>query len=642
MDHPTQPTPEPFRLQHAGGALRIDGHDSDLIRHEVMFEEHITRVQDRNVFVGNGIPHRRLMGAFVFACLVLGGLVARAGWMQFGQGEAWNMRANANRFRVDVLPARRGIIRDRNGVILAENVPAFAVRMRLSDLPRAPDDRAQTIATVARMIGLTSDDILQNLHATGTEPDEWVDVARDVAYERAVALEVKLPELTGVALVTAAKRRYPDTAATPSLAHILGYVGVVSPAEYADRKDLGYRRNDEIGKTGVEASYESVIRGIAGERRVEVDAIGHPRAVVGDEAPVDGKDVTLTIDAGLQQDVEAALRRGLVQARVKRGSAVLMNARDGSLLAIVSLPAYDDNIFAGKVSSTAYRNLAENEDHPLFPRAWAGQFPSGSTIKPLIATAALAEGIITPNTTVNSVGGITVGPWFFPDWAAGGHGLTNVRKAIAWSVNTFFYYVGGGHDAFIGLGVDRLTKWMRVFGLGSRLGLDLPGEAQGHVPSQAWKQETKGERWYIGDTYNLSIGQGDLLVTPLQLARVTATIANGGALVVPHVVMSSGTRDVVKLDASPLVFATVRQGMRETVTYGSGRRLNALPFPVAGKTGTAQWRSDKPNHAWFTGYAPANDPQVVVTVLLEEGGEGSAYAVPVAGEILKAWYKVIK
>lgn len=634
------PQSDPFPLQDkAAGVLRLEPGDRGLVRHEVMFEDSYLCVRDRPVFVGSGIAARRLLWAFAFACAALGSLVLRAAWMQLAEGQAWRARADANRLRVEIRPARRGLIRDRRGAPLAENVPSFSVRLRQSDLPRDPEARTLTISTVARLIGVTSDDVLVSLNATGTEPDDWVDVGRDVPYERAIALEVKLPELSGVALVTTAKRRYAESFKTPSLSHVLGYVGAISPVEYADRRARGYRRADEIGKTGAEAAYENVIRGAAGERRVEVDAVGRPRAVVGDRAPRDGRDIALTVDLELQRASEAALRRGLLRAGVRRGSALLMDANDGSLLALVSWPAYDNNVFAGRVSSTAYQALAENENHPLFPRAWAGQFPSGSTIKPLIAAAALAAGVITPNTTVNSTGGITVGPWFFPDWAPGGHGITDVRKALAWSVNTFFYYIGGGHDAFIGLGVDRITKWMRVFGLGSRTGLDLPGEADGHVPSQAWKEKTKGERWYIGDTYNLSIGQGDLLVTPLQLARVTAAIANGGRLVRPHVVMSSSTADGVRqLDVPASDLATVRQGMRDTVTYGSGRRLNDLPFPVAGKTGTAQWRSDKPTHAWFTGYAPANDPMVVVTVLLEEGGEGSTYAVPVAGEILEAWY----
>ena len=247
-----QPSPaEPFRLQNSGRALALDGHDSDLVRHEVMFEDSFTRLKDRRVFVGAGVSRHRLVAAFIVAGLLLSGLLLRAAWMQFGQGAAWSSRADANRFRVDVLPARRGIVRDRNGVILAANVPTFAVRMRESDLPRDAEARIGVVASVARTIGVTTEDVLANLYATGTEPDEWVDVARDVAYDRAVALEIKLPELSGVSLVTSAKRSYPASAETPSLSHILGYVGSISPEEYANRREFGYRRNDEIGKTGL-------------------------------------------------------------------------------------------------------------------------------------------------------------------------------------------------------------------------------------------------------------------------------------------------------------------------------------------------------------------------------------------------------
>lgn len=619
--------------------MHVDHQETDAMRHEVLFEDRYTAMRDRRVFVGTGISQRRPFFAFLLVMGVLALLVTRAAWMQVVQGARFAERADDNRFRHEVLPARRGIVRDRHGALLAENVPSFQVDMRWSNLPRNSDERQHMIASVARAIGITSADILEVLTATSTHPDEWVPVARDVPYEKAVALDVILPELSGVSLVTTAKRHYPESAATPSLSHILGYVGSISPSEYANRKPFGYRRNDEIGKTGVELSHEAAIRGEVGERRTEVDALGRPRAVVSDQPPVDGEDVHLTLDLGLQQAAETAVRKGFEKAKVTRGSAILMDARNGSILAMVSLPAFDNNVFAGQVSSTAYKALLDNADHPLFPRAWAGQFPSGSTIKPVIVTAALAENVVTPNTTVLSVGGIHVGPWFFPDWKAGGHGRINARSALAWSVNTFFYYVGGGYGEFIGLGVDRLTTWMRAFSLGSPTGVDLPGEASGHVPSQAWKEATKGERWYIGDTYNLSIGQGDLLVTPLQMARITAAVANGGRLVTPHVLEGGVATDTMPMiDVDPSVLETVRQGMRETIIYGSGRALSALPFAAAGKTGTAQWRSDKPNHAWFIGYAPAENPEVVVSILLEEGIEGSSTAVPVGGDILRAWW----
>ncbi len=628
-----------FRLQNQGsGALWVDVEHAEVIRHEILFEEDVGTLGDARVFVGAGIPSHRLLLSFGFACLVLGVLFGKAAWMQVVEGDTYRARADDNRFRTEIIPARRGIIRDRNGEVLAENIPAFHVRMREADLPRDPEERSGTIALVARIVGFTSDDIEHTLSSTGTKPDEWVEVARDVSYERALALQVKLPELSGVSFIIAAKRQYPFSDTIPSLSHVLGYVGAISPEEYAEKRSDGYRRTDEIGKTGIERSYEELLRGMLGERRLEVDSLGRPRAVVGDVAPSDGTDVDLTIDIRLQRSVEEALRRGMEKAKVTRASAIVMDVRDGSILSVVSLPAYDNNMFAGRVSSTLYGELVSNEQRPLFPRAWAGQFPSGSTIKPLIALAGLQEGIITPNTTVLSVGGIRVGPWFFPDWAAGGHGPTNVRRAIAWSVNTFFYYVGGGYEQFHGLGVDRLTFWMRAFGLGSASGIDVPGEAAGHVPSMEWKEQVKGERWYIGDTYNLSIGQGDLLVTPLQMARLTAVIANGGNLVLPYIVRGAQPAEPERVNAESSAWTAVRLGMRDTVTLGSGRALAGLPVPVAGKTGTAQWRNDRSNHAWFIGYAPFDQPEIAVVVLLEEGNEGSTYAVPVAGDIFRAWY----
>ena len=641
------PDHDPFWLQEKGTrAIAVDLHQTEVVRHEVLYEDEMTQLSDRRVFVGSGFTARRITAAFIIPMTFLALLGCRAGWMQVVQGAEYRARSDENRYRVDILPARRGVIRDRNGVILAENIPSFDVRIRWADLPLQLDEATkeyacaeactETIALVARTIGVTSDEILTIVNATGTDPDEWIDVARDVPYERALALDIRLPDLSGVSLVTDAKRTYPRSATTTSLSLVLGYVGSISPSEYETRKEDGYRRTDEIGKTGIERSHEEGIRGTSGVRRTEVDAFGRPRAMVEERAPKDGVSMTLSIDADLQAAAESALKRGFERAHAVRGSAIAMDPRDGSILALVSLPSYNNNDFAGTVSSTAYSALLENPDRPLFARAVSGQFPSGSTIKPLIAAAALAEGTVTPRTTVRSVGGISVGPWFFPDWKAGGHGATNVRSAIAWSVNTFFYMVGGGHDTFRGMGIAKLTEWMRKFGLGARTGIDLPSEAVGFVPSEAWKKEAKGEPWYIGDTYNLSIGQGDLLVTPLQIARVTAAVANGGTLVTPHLV--DGTKTMTStVEASSDVWKTVQLGMRDCVTLGSCRALASLPVAMAGKTGTAQWHSEKPYHAWFTGYAPFENPEIVVTVLIEEGGEGSSFAVPVAGEIIRAW-----
>jgi len=266
----------------------------------------------------------------------------------------------------------------------------------------------------------------------------------------------------------------------------------------------------------------------------------------------------------------------------------------------------------------------------------------------VLAAAALEEGIINENTSFISTGGLRIGEWFFPDWKVGGHGVTNVRKAIAESVNTFFYYIGGGYGDFVGLGIDRMVRYEKIFGLGKQTGIDIIGEAKGFLPTKDWKETIKGERWYVGDTYHAAIGQGDITVTPLQVANYTAVFANGGLLYRPHFirqVLSSDDKIIRQVDHKPIKsnvvssenIKIVREGMRQTVAAGSARSLASAPVAVAGKTGTAQWSSNKPNHAWFTGFAPYDKPQIVITILIEQGGEGSSVAVPIAREVLE-WY----
>lgn len=610
-------------------------------QHEVLFEESATTVRGQSLFVGRAFGRRRFFIAIIVPILVMVGLGLRAGWMQIVQGAEYRGKAEANRLREQSILPRRGIIRDRQGRVLADNVPRFQVTMTPLELPHAQEEMDAALGRAARILGLSIVDLQAQANTTSTARDETYAIAEQVPYEQAMAFAIALPELPGFDLQVAARRRYPFSGEIQSLSHVLGYVGKLSPDELENNRGLGYSRADEIGKTGLERTYESLLRGTKGSRTSEVDSRGRIKALVGEKAPVDGTDVRLSLDLDLQRISEQALRDALIKAKVKKGAVVAMDPRDGSILSLVSWPAYDDNAFSGGVSSTIYKALIENEDEPLFPRAWAGTYPSGSTVKIVVAAAALAEGVITPATTILSVGGIRVGPWFFPDWKAGGHGSVNVRGAIAWSVNTFFYTVGGGYESLVGLGVDRLTDWYRRFGLGSKTGIDVPGEGGGFVPSREWKEKTKGERWFVGDTYNLSIGQGDLLVTPIQVAAYTSAIANGGFKVVPRLEIPdeapTSTQKGEPL-AAPDVINTVRQGMRENVTYGSGRALADMPVQVAGKTGTAQWHSEKNFHAWFTAYAPSDKPEVVVTVLLEEGGEGSAVSVPVARQVLQAWW----
>ncbi len=619
------------------GHLRMQNHTEEDVRHELLFERDWNQAKQRPLYLTSSFSRKRFFIALSIVFLSVVTLLGRALWMQVGQAEQYSILAEQNRLRSTPLWPLRGIIRDRQGHILAENASRFQVTFLPREVSRDSVDRERALGEAGRILGISYATLVGYAAATGTAVDETVIVMDALPYPQAMRFATALPHLPGFRLEVHPVRRYPQSSVVESLSHVLGYVGRLSPEEYEARREKGYRRADELGKAGIERWYEERLRGVLGERMDEVDARGRASAFVGERPAKHGEDISLSLDLALQAESEKALRSAMERAKTTRGVVVAMDPRDGSVLSLVSLPAFDNNYFAGSVSSTVYQRLANDVDQPLFARAVSGAYPSGSTIKIVMSAAALAEGVIQPRTTVLSTGGIRVGQWFFPDWKAGGHGTVTVRSAIAWSVNTFYYYIGGGYGGFQGLGVDRIASWMRAFGLGSRTGIDLPAEAAGNVPTPAWKLETRKEPWYVGDTYNLSIGQGDLLVTPLQVALYTAEIANGGMRVIPHLFQNGSTSTATKVGASSDVYQVVREGMREGVTYGSGRALSTLPFAVAGKTGTAQWSSKGVTHAWFTSFAPYEHPEIVVTVLLEEGGEGSSVAVPVARDVLLAW-----
>jgi penicillin-binding protein 2 len=639
---------ELFPDTHEGGRLRAPRKGGRVVEHEVFFEDEINALGERSFFLGQAYGKRRYLVMALFMAFFFLPLAGRAVWMQIIQGDAYSLKAESNRLRHTSILPRRGIIRDREGQLLVENIPRFQVTMTPSDLPLALDRRELVLGEAGRLLGKPLRELMDYASVTGAAQDETIILANRLSYAEAMAFAVALPRLAGFDLEVGATRHYPFSAATPSLSHVLGYVGKLSPEEYASYKTQGYRFSNDIGKTGIERTYEASLRGTPGERSAEIDVRGNTKAVVGDRPATDGSDLALEIDIELQKAAERFLQDGIKRAEAKRGALVALNPHTGAVYALVSLPAFNNNDFSGGVSSTVYNTLIANPDQPLFPRAWAGAYPSGSTVKIVNSVAALVEKVVTPKTTVVSVGGIRVGAWFFPDWKEGGHGVVNVRQAIAWSVNTFYYTIGGGYESIAGMGVETMTKWMRLFGLGSKTGIDIPGEGSGFVPSREWKEKTKKEQWYIGDTYNLSIGQGDLLVTPLQVAVYTAAIANGGSLITPHIVQKIGSNAdeaLVNPPAKRIVedqtaIETVRQGMREAVTYGSARLLSVLPFPAAGKTGTAQWHSEKKTHAWFTSFAPFEQPEIVVTVLIEEGGEGSSFAAPVAKQVLEEWWRL--
>lgn len=604
-------------------------------------------------FLGVGVSARRLSLALTVCLLLWGGLLARSIYLQAAQGDYYRNLAEGNRIRLIPIPADRGVFFDIHGRQIVKNVPKFQLEITPADLPTDVAAKEEEFNRLANLIGMPVTELTDQI-SKAIYPYQPLTIDHDLTYQQIVAVTLALPDLPGVQFVEGARREYeltnPATGqSVGSLSHVFGYVGRLTDEEYQARRD-NYFFNDFIGKSGLEQEYETDLRGTAGRKQIEVDARGQEKTILAESQPVAGADLTLQIDFGLQAKAEQALREVLQKTNKRRGAVVIIDPRNGAVRALVSYPAFDANDFANGLSPETYQGLLNDIDRPLFNRAIAGAYPSGSTIKPVMATAALAEGVITPQTTFLSSGGVRIGQWFFPDWKAGGHGVTNVTKAIAESVNTFFYMIGGGYPRggnpangyeVNGLGPERIAQWLAKFGLGALTGIDLPGEVAGFIPTVEWKNATYGEKWYIGDTYNLSIGQGSLLVTPLQVAVWTATVANGGTVYQPQIVAANGATVV-----NPVVLAeqvapadvmdVVRAGMRQTVLSGSARSFSELPITVAAKTGTAQWGTDKYPHAWFASFAPYESPEIVIVVLVEEGEEGSRIAAPVARDIL--WY----
>lgn len=586
--------------------------------------------------------HRRLRWYFWGATAVLLLFGTRLVDLQIARGVALRTSAEQNRIRIKPVAANRGIMFDRNGALLVRNVPNMSLQAIPADLPEQESLRGEA-TLLSAFLGEDEQAVEQELSAKKARSYLPVMVRDHLAYEVALRIKLAEPRLPGLHVETNATREYLGGEA---FAHVLGYTGKISKEQYAAAPQR-YLLNDEVGKDGLERYSEDALRGTDGGQQVEVDAHGRELRIVASENPQPGKNITLTLDAGLQERAYTLLREVILQKKALGGAIAAVDPRNGALLALVSAPSFDNNAFVRGMDEAAYQALASDPHKPLFNRALAGQFPSGSTIKPIIAAAALTLGVITERTTVLSTGGITIGQWFFPDWKAGGHGVTDVRKALAWSVNTFFYTVGGGTPVFPGLGINRLVDAFRAFGLGEKTGINLPGETAGLIPAPQWKRQTKNERWYIGDTYHLSIGQGDLLVTPLQMAMATAAIANGGTLYKPRLIASTDSEDRQPQVTTPVVvrqhiaderaLQVVREGMRLAVTDGSSVAAKNVIVPVAGKTGTAQFDTSKNTHAWFIAFAPYENPEIALVVIVEGGGQGHEAALPVARDLLQ-WY----
>ena len=560
-------------------------------------------------------PSKRLSRFLVFGLAVLIGvsaLTARLFYLQIVNGTEYATLSAQNRTVLQAIASPRGLMYDRNGRILVTNVPTFTVKVRPSDLPQPR--REEVVRRLAALTGVPVADINTSIDSNPGSSFDLVRVADDVDKATALLISEAGSDLPGVEVVVEARRQYTDG---PLMSQLLGYTGPVSAEQLADLKPKGYLPDDLIGKTGLESTYESELRGTYGSESVERDASGRQIQVlqkVSEAQP--GDSLTLTIDTKAQKDAENALRWAMRQVGIKRGTVIAMNPQNGEILAMVSLPTYDNNQFARGISNAAYQKLLENPDKPLINHATQAWYPPGSTYKLVTGTGAIDDGKVTAGTRVATKGYLTLGTTKFYDWNRRGFGPCDIYCGFGHSSDTYFFTLAGK------LGIDRLAYWAEQYGFGSPTGIDLPGEVSGIVPSNQWKQDTLGAEIFPGETYQAGIGQGYDVVTPIQLINAYAALANGGTLYQPHLVKEIVGPDgeVVKtveptviheMDVKASVLKTMRNAARATVTLRHTYNLVDMPIKVAGKSGTAEFgtrdrQGRLPFHSWFVGFTPAD------------------------------------
>ncbi|MFH0936694.1 MAG: penicillin-binding protein 2 [Candidatus Daviesbacteria bacterium] len=540
----------------------------------------------------------------IFACFILViffGLFLRLFHLQIIQGKENRERADSNRIQIVAIHAPRGVIYDRNGKILADNKPGFRIKDQFISRDKALELEAK------------NDPIFEQLE---------IDAIRSYPFE----------ELT---------------------AHVLGYVGQLTKEELVSKQFADYKIGDRVGRSGVEQVYETTLRGIDGAEIIEIDASGKKLRALRTLQPKPGKNINLSLDIDLQKVVYQSLKEEMDKAESCCGVALAEDPKSGEILSLVSLPSFDGNVFTDPEKGDQVSNYFEDPSSPMLNRAIAGTYPPGSTFKITTALSGLSLGKITPQTQIEDTGIISLDSYTFANWAYTQNGikegLVNVVRALQRSNDIFFYRVGGM------VGVQGLGETAKKLGMGKRLGIDLPGEAEGLVPDEAWKKQKIGEVWYPGDNFHLAIGQGFLLTTPLQILAQTQFIANEGSLIQPHLVtkVTSGNGATIKqFNFKPInkdIFkkediALVKEGLSLVPKEGG----TAWPFfgfsiPTAGKTGTAEYGDPKgKTHAWYTSFAPLDDPKIVTTILIEGGGEGSSVSAPVAKQIYNWFFSTNK
>jgi penicillin-binding protein 2 len=612
------------------------------------------------------MPHLRLSVLGVVVISLFAALFSRLWYLQVMDSQNFQVAAKANQVRIVYEPAPRGRILDRNGAVLVDNRFRFVVTLSRQAASQNPD----VTTRVAALLNMSVDDVKKRVSDVRFSPYKPVPVAEDVSKEVAIFLREQHLDFPGVEVTRVAERIYPQG---PLAAHVLGNVGQVTPDELKTLRKDGYREGDEIGRAGVERSYEKYLRGEPGVTKLAVDASGTvlPVALGPPKRPVPGRDIQLTIDAGVQRLAEDSLAQGLEAARTSNdreqlkhfiapaGAAVVMDPNDGSVLALASQPTYDPSVFVGGIKQSVFDELRDPKNHfPLNDRAIQGQYPPGSTFKLFTALAGLEKNVIEPRTTVDDQGKFTLKNCLGDRCIyrnAGGlkNGKVNLTRAITVSSDVFFYQLGAAFWSQRGQAPDAMQNTARAFGLGTRTGIPLLGEQKGRVWTPADRKKAHDQapkafpegNWRTGDNVNLAIGQGDLAVTPLQLTSAYGAFATGGNLTPPRVaarVLDPQGRPVADLPVEPSRKITlptgsdsVMAGLQGAVSDPKGTAYAAFAgfplasFPLAGKTGTAQVPPLQ-DTALFVSFGPVTHPQYVVTVVMEESGFGGSTAAPVA------------
>ena len=587
---------------------------------------------------------RVVVGAIVVVVLICV-LLARLYFLQVVQYEYHSTLSENNRVHVQPIPPTRGLIFDRNGVVIADNRPSFSLTMTRE----RSGDSQQVLDVIVEVLQLTPEDraLFEKRMKQGRRPFEPVPILFELNEEQIARIAVNQFRLPGVEVVAQLVRHYPQGA---HFAHSVGYMGRINEKELKSLDPVNYSGTHHIGKTGIERFYEAELHGQVGYEEVETNARGRVLRVLKRTDPIPGKDIVLSLDIKLQEAAEEALAG-------RRGAVVALNPMTGEVLAMVSQPSFDPNLFVTGISFKAYAELRDSIDRPLFNRILRGLYPPGSTIKPAVAIAGLDSGVISASTRVYDPGYYQLPNYDhkYRNWNRTGDGYVDLDTAIMRSNDTYFY------DLAHKLGIDRLSSYMNQFGIGQKVSLDMFEESAGLMPSREWKRATRRQAWFPGETLILGIGQGYMQSTPLQLAQATALIASKGKWIRPH--LAKTIEGVAPVDPNPMPdiilrdpssWAKVSHGMQQVVHGARGTARVAgvgAQYLIAGKSGTAQVVAIKQgekydrskvqerhrDHALFVGFAPANNPQITVSVMIENGEAGSRVASPVVRKVMDAW-----